>query len=145
MKVVEIIQRCIGEGDIPRAFVKGILVIIPKDDVGGVQGIGLLECIHKLISQIINLHLSNAVSFCKEVHRFRKKRGTFTVVGETKLTMQLATCRSDTLYQIYLDLSKAYDSIDRTKIVQLLKKYHVGPRILKYIETVWDRQQFVLR
>ena len=66
-------QRCLECNDIPRAFTKGILVIIPKDDMGGVRGIGLLECIHKLISQIINLRLSKAIFFCDEVHGFRKK------------------------------------------------------------------------
>ena len=113
--------------------------------MGGVRGIGLLECIHKLISQIINLHLSKAISFCDEVHGFRKKQGTFTAVGETKLRMQIATCQLEVLYQVCLDLSKAYDSIDRNKIVQLLKKYKMGPRLLAYVKKVWEDQHFVLR
>lgn len=36
-------------GEIPKAFNYRVLVIIPKDDKGGVRGIGLLETIHKLI------------------------------------------------------------------------------------------------
>ena len=83
--MVTLIQRYIEHEDIPRAFFSGILVIILKDDVGGVRGIGLLEYIHKLISQIINLHMSNAISFCKEVHGFRKERGIYTAIGETKI------------------------------------------------------------
>ena len=46
---VKIIQDCF-RGEIPTAFTLGALVIIPKDDNGGVRGIGLLESIHKLIS-----------------------------------------------------------------------------------------------
>jgi len=144
-KVVELVQRCLRDGDIPKAFFNGILVIIPKDDCGGVRGIGLLEVIHKLISKIITLRMTNAISFCEQVHGFRKKRGTFTAIGETKIRMQMATCTSETLYQVYLDLSKAYDSIDRGRVLLLLEKYKVGPRIRKYIETVWENQRFVLR
>ena len=66
-------------------------MIIPKDDQGGVRGIGLLEVIHKLISQIINLRMMRAIDFCEEVHGFRRRRGTFTAIGETKLDMQIAT------------------------------------------------------
>ena len=53
--VVELIQGCIEKGDIPDAFFYGVLVLIPKNDKGEVRGIGLLESIHKIISQIINL------------------------------------------------------------------------------------------
>ena len=68
-KVVELIQKC-WEGEIPKAFSLGVLVIIPKDDKGGVRGIGLLEAIHKIISQIINIRLGDTIVFCEEVHGF---------------------------------------------------------------------------
>ena len=83
--VVEIIQKCFREGEIPTAFSYGILVIIPNDDYGGFRGIGLLESIHKLSSQIINLRLAQTIEFCDEVHGFRKKRGTFTAIGKSKI------------------------------------------------------------
>ena len=54
-QVVQLVQDAIGKGLIPSAFSIGTLVIILKDDKGGVRGIGLLEVIHKLILQIINL------------------------------------------------------------------------------------------
>ena len=68
--VVRIVQDAIGDGQIPNAFSIGTLVIIPKDDRGGVRGIGLLEIIHKLISQIINLRLGANTKFLPEVHGF---------------------------------------------------------------------------
>ena len=83
-KVVELIKQC-WVGEIPTAFNYGVLVIIPKNDQGGVRGIGLLEAIHKIISQIINLRLGKTIQFCEEVHGFRKKRGCYTAIGEAKL------------------------------------------------------------
>jgi len=86
-KIVEVVQRCIGKGEIPKAFTFGVLVIIPKDDKGGVRGIGLLETLHKLVSQVINLRMSSTIEFCESVHGFRRKRGTFTAIGEAKMKM----------------------------------------------------------
>ena len=133
------------EGDIPEAFSLGVLVIIPKDDKGGTRGIGLLEIIHKLISQIINMRMSKAITFCESVHGFRKKRGTYTAIGEAKLRTQMETCRSMPIYQIYLDLRKAYNSIDCKELLRILCKYKVGKRTINYIEKVWENQRFFLR
>lgn len=144
-KVVQIVQKCIGEGEIPSAFTYGVLVIIPKDDKGGVRGIGLLETLHKLVSQIINMRLNATVKFCEAVHGFRKKRGCFTAIGEAKLRMQMAACSAVTTYQIYLDLRKAYDSIDRKRVLKILEAYRVGPNLRRYIKIVWDKQNFMLR
>ena len=71
--VVRLVQDAIGKGKIPSAFSVGTLVIIPKDDKGGVRGIGLLEVIHKLVSQIINLRLGEKIKFLPEVHGFRRQ------------------------------------------------------------------------
>ena len=83
-KIVELVQKCIGEEIIPQAFEYGILVIIPKDDMGGVRGIGLLELIHKLISQIINLRMSTSIQFCDKVHGFQKQRGFLQLLARPK-------------------------------------------------------------
>ena len=59
--------------------------------------------------------------------------------------MQIASCKSTPLYQIYLDLSKAYDSIDREQTLAIMEKYRVGPNIRRYVAQVWSRQKFFLR
>ena len=51
--VVQLVRDCF-QGKIPTAFKFGVLVVFPKDDMGGMREIGLLETIHKLVSQIIN-------------------------------------------------------------------------------------------
>ena len=51
-KVVEIVQECFKSRIAPRAFKIGTLVIIPKDEVGGVRWIGLLETINKICRKL---------------------------------------------------------------------------------------------
>ena len=142
---MKIVKEAIGHGKVPTAFSTGTLVIIPKDDKGGVRGIGRLEVIHKLISQVINLRLNTHIKFLPEIHSFRRKRGTYTAIGEAKIRMQIASCNSTPLYQIYLDLSKAYDSIDREQTLEIMRKYKVGPNIRNYIKKIWDQQTFYLQ
>ena len=59
--------------------------------------------------------------------------------------MKIASCESQTLYQIYLDLKKVYDSIDRDRVVDIIKQYNIGPNIHRYILIVWKQQWFMLR
>ena len=89
--------------------------------------------------------MANVIIFSQEVHGFRRQRGIFAAIGEAKLRMQMATFKSETIYQTCLDLSKACDSIDRNRIKHMLRKYKVGPNLMNYIEKVWDNQCFTLR
>ena len=68
------------------------------------------------------------IKFHPSVHGFRKKRGCFTAIGEAKVKLQMAMCKSEPLYQIYLDLQKAYDSINRKRVLYILEKYGVGKK-----------------
>ena len=108
--VREIVTECFEKGTAPTTFQLGILIIIPKDDKGGVRGIGLLESVHKLIFTVINLRMNGTIQFCSAVHVFCRHCGCFTAIGEAKLRMQRATYRGDTTYQIFLNLKKAYES-----------------------------------
>ena len=57
-------------------------------------------------------------------------------IGEAKIRMQIASCKSVPLYQICLDLSKAYNSINRERTLELMKTYKVGPNIRSYVAKV---------
>ena len=57
----------------------------------------------------------------------------------------MAAILSETIYQLSLDLRKAYDSIDRGRVLQFMKKYRVGKNIRRYMKSVWKSQLFVLR
>ena len=89
--------------------------------------------------------MAASITFCDEVHGFRKERGTYTAIGETKIKMQMATIASETVYKIFLDLRKAYDSIDRKRVLKLMEKYKVGTKVRRYVDRVWDNQFFMLR
>lgn len=59
--------------------------------------------------------------------------------------MQLAHIQSRPLYQIFLDLSKVYDTLDQSQTLQLLKQYGMGPRLLQLLTHFWDSLQVIAR
>ncbi len=59
------------------------------------------------------------------------KRGTGTVSIVAKLAQQLAWQDQCPLYEIYVDLKKAYDSIDRGRMMEILNAYEVRPNLLR--------------
>jgi len=64
---------------------------------------------------------------------------------EAKLEVQLAFRSGQPLYQVYLDFTKAYDSLDRECTLVILQDYGVGPNVLHLIANFWDRHVVIPR
>jgi hypothetical protein len=59
--------------------------------------------------------------------------------------MQLAHIQRKPLYQIFLDLTKAYDTLDCTRTLQILEGYGVGERCLRLLCNFWEHLVVVAR
>ena len=102
--------------------------MVPKGK-GEFRGIGLVEVVWKILSLILHRRLA-AIQLHEVLHGFREGRGTGTATLEAKLLQQLAAMREEVLYVIFLDLTKAYDVLDRSRTLDILKGYGVGERVL---------------
>ena len=142
--LVKLVQEVFRTGVLPTELPRSILVLLPKDS-GGFRGIGLLEIIWKLISSIIDARLKSSIEFHDCLHGFLAKRGTGTATIEAKLMQQLAALDQVPLFEIFLDLKKAYDTLDRGRMLQILEAYGVGPRVLTLLRAFWDQQKVVAR
>ena len=49
------------------------------------------------------------------------------------------------LYGIFLDLRKAYDTLDRDRALDLLKAYGAGPQCLRLLKNFWEMQKVVAK
>jgi hypothetical protein len=138
-KVVELVQLALMGQEIPLAFAIGILCLIPKEEPNKFRGIVLLEVIHKICgTTFIHFRVQESVKFHPGIHGFRTGRGTITAILEAKLQMQHAVRSGLPYYQVFLDLRKAYDTLDRDGTMAILEAYGVGPNIWHYLWWVWD-------
>jgi hypothetical protein len=140
---VLLIQDCFAGKAVPQEFSYSILCLLPKNEQGKYRGIVLLEVVYKVISMIIHMRIEDKVQFHTGIHGFRHKRGTSTCILEAKLRMQLASYLCQPLIQIFLDLSKAYDTLDRKRTMSLLEAYGLGPHTLSIIDAVWEWELLV--
>ena len=53
--------------------------------------------------------------------------------------------RVEVLYVIFLDLTKAYDALDRSRSLEILKGYGVGERVRRMLKEYWERTTMVAR
>ena len=53
--------------------------------------------------------------------------------------------REEVLYVILLNLQKAYDALDRSRCLDILDRYGVGPQSRRLLQTYWRRLMMVER
>ena len=78
---------------------------------------------------ILHCRITAGINFHDALHGFWEGRGTGTATLEEKLLQQLAAMTEEVLYVIFLDLTKAYDALDRSRSLEILKGYGVGDRV----------------
>lgn len=137
-QVVELVQHAFETGETPTAFQAGTLVLVPKSDISKYRGIALLEALYKLISALINRQVCKHVKWHNAVHGFIAERSCSTAILEVKLTMQLAKWRGQVYHQIFLNLSKAYDNLDRGRLYEIMETYGMGPLTMRLLKNAWE-------
>ena len=85
------------------------------------------------------------MTFHDALHGFRAQRGTGTACIEAKLLQQLSKMVQKTLHFIFLDLRKAYDTVDKERLLEILEGYGVGPNVLGLVKFYWDHQRCVAK
>ena len=79
------------------------------------------------MAAILNRRLTVSITFHNFLHGFRAARGEGTATLDAKLLQHLAALREEVLYVIILDLHKSYDALDRSRCLEILEGYGVGP------------------
>ena len=118
------------------------LVLIPKD-ITNTWVIGLLETLWKVIAALIDTCLRASLQFHDIFHRFQSGRGTGMAIMELNLVQELAIVDHGPLLLVFFDLRKAYDTVNRDRLIQTLEGYDAGPRMYGLLETLLAHEQVV--
>ena len=144
VKVVEITQTAFWEGEMAEEATWQTVVLIPKGK-NEYRGIRLVEVTWKVVAVILHSRLKTAITFHDALHGFREVRGTGTATLESKLLQQLAAMREEVLYVFFLDLTKAYDALDRSRSLEILEGYGVGERVRRLLREYWNKSTMLAR
>jgi hypothetical protein len=87
-------------------------------------------CINERAKKAIDWHLG--------IHGFRMQRGCQTALWEAKTDMQPRQEAGLSYHQIFLDLSKAFDVVDRGRLLSIMQAYRFGFRAMRFFSTCWE-------
>ena len=104
-----------------------------------------MEVLWKVVAVILNRRLTSSITFHDVLHGFRAGRDKGTTTLEAKLLQQLAAMREEVLYVIFMDLTKAYDALDRSRCLGILEGYGVGPGARRLLQNYWCRLTMAAR
>ena len=119
-----------------------VVVLIPKRR-GEYRVIGLVDLVWKVAMMTINRRLRTAISFHDVLHILQAGCCTGTASLNAKLLQKLTSTREYVLYNIFLDLHKAYDALDREICLEILDGYGVVPQACRLLHTYWDQLKMV--
>jgi len=117
-------------GQLPTELTWSIQALLPKPN-DGARGIGLLGVVWKLMEAIIDTRVKEVIAFHDCLHGFRSGRGTDTAIIEAKLIQQLAAIAGEALFECYIDLRQAFDSVDHEESLTILEDSRAGPNLLR--------------
>ena len=120
-----------------------------RTECGNYRGISLVAHAGKVLLKAIAGRLSN---YCERVNilpeeqcRFRPQRSTVDMMFIIRRLKELAGKKDTPLCLCFIDLTKAYDSVDRTLLWDTLARFGVPPRMLTVIRQFHDGMQACVR
>ena len=139
--LVRIIQNNSKDGVVTEEVAWEIMVFLPKGR-GEYWEIGLVEMVWKVFATVVNCRLKRSVTLRDALHAFRAGWGTSTSTLEENLAQQLARIANKPLFQVFLDVRKAYDSLDRGRCMEILQGHRTGRNTAHLIDHHWNNLTF---
>ena len=140
--------RCWDEGSLPQDFKDALIVTIykkkgNKTDCSNYRGITLLSIAGKAIARILLDRLVKHVAndFLPESQcGFRNNRGTSDMVFTLRQIQEKCREKQLDLYITFVDLTKAFDTVNRPALWDLMKRLGCPPKFLQMVIQLHDGQ-----
>ena len=91
----------------------------------------------------MNKKLWDAITLHKNLHGYREGRRVRMATMEEKLDQKLAGIVHEPLFQVILDVLKAYYYLDRGIFIKILRGYGLGNNLQMLLQWYWDKQKVV--
>ena len=120
-----------------------------KSDPGNYRPISLLSMLHKILEKLMCKRLTDFLNDNNILYKyqfgFRAKHSTTQAVTEIVDNLLQEVDNDKITAGIYLDLSKAFDTVDHSIVLTKLKHYGIRGEALKWFQSyLTNRQQFTV-
>ena len=104
------------------------MVLVPKS-VGGYIDIVLFEFIWNFYAPIVNNRLQSTIILHNALHGFRWVKGTGMEIMEKNMEQQLAGIFHEPLLKVFIEVQKAYDSLNIGICMEILRGSGLVPKL----------------
>ena len=138
----KLFDACTKIGRTPKIWNKGLIIPIQKVEgmrinIDKFRPICLLSVIGKVFEKLINKRLSEVSSKLVWLPRFQsgfvKNKSTINNLVELQQEIHRSFKNNEFMVTIFLDIKKAYDSVNRIKLMQIIENTGIRGNVLEYI------------
>ena len=144
--LVLLFNRVKNQGKVPDSWKEGRLVLIHKKgaltDIFNYRPLTVLQSVSALYTKLLNKRLSEVT----EVHKllgeiqngFRKGRSGGDSAFILNTILWKTSAQQKAVHLAFLDLLKAYDTVDRAILWKILAKMGIGGKFLRSIQSLYE-------
>ena len=138
----ELLREVWKTKQVPQEWKNATLIPLHKKDrkvCDNYRGIALLSIPGKVLSLILLERLQAIIDpqLLESQCGFRKGRGTIDQIWLTRQIVERAAEYGTAAHLCYVDLTKAYDSVDRNALIAILKSYRVPCHLIDIIKEMY--------
>lgn len=151
-QLTRLFNQCIEKGIFPQKWKVAMVTPIPKGSkkptVENIRPISLLPCPGKILENIIHkrlyTYLESNELLCREQSGFRRNHGTHNPIIDLTDYINKQFNDGGFVVCIFVDLAKAFNSLDCQVLVEKLSRLGIRENVLKLLaDYLGDRKQFV--
>ena len=148
-----IFKKSVESGELPRNWRDAVITPIFKKDNKALpenyRPVSLTSLICKILERIITIHLLNHLKenemSCPQQHGFVKKKSVTTNLLEVLNIWTEALMHNIPVDVLYLDYSKAFDTVPHQRLLKQVKSFGVTENALQWIESFLSNRRQKVR
>ena len=147
-QLLEILNSILDDDDYPDSLKEANIVSIYKKgdatQMKNYRPIALLQTFYKILAGMIkNRLLETYDTWVQDTqYGFRPKKSTAQAIFIARRLMDISERAGTNLTITLLDWKMAFDKVNQTKLLQVLRRLRVPPRMLKLIQHIYSNPKF---
>ncbi|KAM7297927.1 hypothetical protein ISCGN_023078 [Ixodes scapularis] len=140
--LLELFNRAWRDANIPSEWRSAVVVLIPKPgkprkDPSSFRPIALTSCMGKLLERMVKsrleYHLESVGGYPESTCGFRRHHCTADAIADLVTTLEESKAKRWTTGVVLLDVSKAFDAVKHSAILDMLRLSGIEGRPLRYV------------